>query len=107
MPSLKDLRNRIGSVKNTRKITTAMKMVAAGKLRRAQEQAVSAQPFAQAMARMLARVSSGSAADLPPLLVGTGRSDVQLLVIMSADRGLCGGFNAYIVVNPAVRLRCC
>ena len=97
MPSLKDLRNRIGSVKNTRKITTAMKMVAAGKLRRAQEQAVAAQPYAQAMARMLARVSGGSATDLPPLLVGTGRTDVQLLVIMSADRGLCGGFNSHII----------
>jgi F-type H+-transporting ATPase subunit gamma len=96
MPSLKDLRNRIGSVKNTRKITTAMKMVAAGKLRRAQEQAVAAQPYAQAMARMLARVSGSSAGDLPPLLIGTGRSDVQLIVVMAADRGLAGGFNAHV-----------
>jgi F-type H+-transporting ATPase subunit gamma len=96
MPSLKDLRNRIGSVKNTRKITTAMKMVAAGKLRRAQEQAVAAQPYAQAMARMLARVSGSSAGDLPPLLIGTGRSDVQLIVVMAADRGLCGGFNGHV-----------
>ena len=99
MPSLKDLRTRIGSVKNTRKITTAMKMVSAGKLRRAQEQAVAAQPYAQAMARMLSRVAGTAAemSEMPRLLVGTGRNDVQLLVVMSADRGLCGGFNAYVI----------
>jgi len=98
MPSLKDLRGRIASVKNTRKITTAMKMVAAGKLRRAQEQAVAAQPYAEAMARMLARVAKAAAAlsEMPRLLVGTGRNDVQLVVVMSADRGLAGGFNAHI-----------
>lgn len=99
MPSLKDLRTRIGSVKNTRKITTAMKMVAAGKLRRAQEQAVAAQPYAQAMARMLARVARTAAdqSEMPKLLVGNGRNDVQLLIVMSADRGLAGGFNAYVI----------
>lgn len=99
MPSLKDLRTRIGSVKNTRKITTAMKMVAAGKLRRAQEQAVAAQPYAQAMARMLARVAGTAAemSEMPKLLVGNGRNDTQLVIVMAADRGLCGGFNAYVV----------
>jgi F-type H+-transporting ATPase subunit gamma len=99
MPNLKGLRTQIGSVKNTRKITTAMKMVAAGKLRRAQEQAVAAQPYAQAMARMLARLARTAAdqSEMPKLLVGNGRNDVQLLVVMSADRGLCGGFNAYVI----------
>lgn len=99
MPSLKDLRTRIGSVKNTRKITTAMKMVAAGKLRRAQEQAVAAQPYAQAMARMLARVARTAAdqSEMPKLLIGNGKNDVQLVIAMSADRGLAGGFNAYVI----------
>ena len=97
MPNLKDLRNRIGSVKNTRKITTAMKMVAAGKLRRAQEQAVAAQPYARAMARMLSRVAASSTHDMPPLLIGTGKSEVQVLVVMAADRGLCAGFNNHLI----------
>src|ERR1700749_3701121 len=99
MPSLQALRSRIGSVKNTRKITTAMKLVAAGKLRRAQEQAVAAQPYAAAMSRMLARVSQGSAGQsgMPPLLIGTGKDTVQLLVVMSADRGLAGGFNSHAI----------
>src|SRR4051812_10956086 len=98
MPSLKDLRNRIGSVKATRKITKAMQMVAAAKLRRAQEAATAARPYADRMDRVLAnlarRVSNREAAS--PLLVGTGREQVYLLVVMTAERGLCGGFNSNI-----------
>ena len=99
MPSLKDLKNRITSVKSTRKITSAMKMVAASKLRRAQENAVAARPYAERMARMLASLSSNLAVSstTPRLIAGTGRSDVVLLVVVTSDRGLCGGFNGYIV----------
>jgi F-type H+-transporting ATPase subunit gamma len=99
MPSLKDLRNRIASVKATRKITKAMQMVAAAKLRRAQEAATAARPYAERMNRVLAnlnqRVTDKESAS--KLLVGTGRDHVHLLVVMTADRGLCGGFNANIV----------
>jgi F-type H+-transporting ATPase subunit gamma len=98
MPSLKDLRVRITSVKSTQRITSAMKMVAAAKLRRAQEQAEAARPYAERMERMLGSVAS-SVADVssaPPLLAGTGKDDVQLLVVMTTDRGLCGGFNTNI-----------
>jgi F-type H+-transporting ATPase subunit gamma len=98
MPSLKDLRNRIASVKATRKITKAMQMVAAAKLRRAQEAATAARPYAERMNRVLAnlnqRVTNKEAAS--KLLVGTGSDQVHLLVIMTAERGLCGGFNANI-----------
>jgi F-type H+-transporting ATPase subunit gamma len=99
MPSLKEYRNRISSVKSTRKITSAMKMVAASKLRRAQEAAQASQPYAIAMTGMLSRVSSNLTLtpDLPKLLVGTGRSDIHLLIVMTADRGLCGGFNTNLV----------
>jgi F-type H+-transporting ATPase subunit gamma len=98
MPSLKSLRTRINSVKSTRKITQAMKMVAASKLKRAQSQAEAARPYAQRMERMLGALATSVAGspDAPKLLVGTGRSDVHLLVVVSADRGLCGGFNGAI-----------
>jgi F-type H+-transporting ATPase subunit gamma len=99
MPSLKDLRNRIGSVKATRKITKAMQMVAAAKLRRAQEAATAARPYAEHMDRVLAnlnkRVTGRQGAS--PLLVGTGKDEVHLLIVMTAERGLCGGFNSNIV----------
>jgi len=99
MPSLKDLRNRIASVKATRKITKAMQMVAAAKLRRAQEAAVAARPYSERMAVVLANLSSAVAGrdDAPRLLAGTGRDQVHLLVIATAERGLCGGFNTSIV----------
>lgn len=98
MPSLKDLRNRIASVKATRKITRAMQMVAAAKLRRAQEAATAARPYAERMDRILANLNQRitSREGLSQLLVGTGRDQVHLLVIMTAERGLCGGFNANI-----------
>jgi F-type H+-transporting ATPase subunit gamma len=99
MPSLKDLRNRIGSVKATRKITKAMQMVAAAKLRRAQEAATAARPYAERMDRVLANLNRRlpSKEGASPLLVGTGKDDTYLLVVMTAERGLCGGFNASIV----------
>ena len=98
MPSLKDLRNRIASVKATRKITKAMQMVAAAKLRRAQEAALAARPYSVRMATVLANLASSMAGrdDAPPLLAGTGRDQAHLLVVCSAERGLCGGFNAQI-----------
>jgi F-type H+-transporting ATPase subunit gamma len=98
MPSLKDLRNRISSVKATRKITKAMQMVAAAKLRRAQEAVTAARPYAERMERVLGnltrRVSNKEGAS--PLLVGTGKDQVHLLIVMTAERGLCGGFNSNI-----------
>ena len=97
MPSLKALRTRINSVKSTQKITSAMKMVAASKLRRAQAQAEAAQPYADRMARMLRALASTMtdqpAGSVPPLLGGTGRDQKQLIVSVTADRGLAGGFN--------------
>ncbi len=99
MPSLKDLRNRIASVKQTRKITSAMKLVAASKLRRAQAQAEASRPYATKMSEVLANVAA-QVPDLPEtprLLLGNGRDAVHLLVVMTADRGLCGGFNSSIV----------
>jgi F-type H+-transporting ATPase subunit gamma len=107
MPSLKDLRNRIGSVKQTQKITSAMKLVAASKLRRAQEQAEASRPFAERMSDMLANLGA-SVADMegaPPLLAGTGRDQVHLLVVATADRGLCGGFNSSIARGARTRIR--
>ncbi|MBK8769886.1 MAG: F0F1 ATP synthase subunit gamma [Rhizobiales bacterium] len=99
MPSLKDLRNRIASVKATRKITKAMQMVAAAKLRRAQEAAVAARPYAERMAVVLSNLASAmeGQAGAPALLSGTGKDDVHLLIIATAERGLCGGFNSSIV----------
>ena len=98
MPSLKALRTRINSVKSTQKITSAMKMVAASKLRRAQQQAEAARPYAERMDRML-RALAGSVTDkstAPPLLVGTGQDKTHLLIAVTADRGLAGAFNAQI-----------
>lgn len=99
MPSLKDLRNRIASVKATQKITKAMQMVAAAKLRRAQTAAEAARPYAQRMETVLANLalSFGPGAETPALLGGTGRDDVHLLVVCTAERGLCGAFNSSIV----------
>jgi F-type H+-transporting ATPase subunit gamma len=97
MASLKDLRNRISSVKATRKITKAMQMVAAAKLRRAQEAATSARPYAERMGAMLGNLGRrANPESAPKLLVGTGRGDVHLLIVMTAERGLCGGFNSNI-----------
>ena len=98
MASLKDLRNRIASVKATQKITKAMQMVAAAKLRKAQEAAEAARPYASRMGGVLANLSAamegregGSA-----LMAGTGRQDTHLLIVCTAERGLCGGFNSNI-----------
>jgi F-type H+-transporting ATPase subunit gamma len=98
MASLKELRNRISSVKSTQKITKAMQMVAAAKLRRAQEAALAARPYSQRMRAVLANLAHGlqGRTDAPPLMAGTGRDDTHLLVVCTADRGLCGGFNASI-----------
>ena len=98
MPSLKDLRNRIASVKATRKITKAMQMVAAAKLRRAQDAATAARPYAERMDRILANLNSRVVAKegASELLVGTGADQTHLLVVMTAERGLCGGFNSNI-----------
>ncbi len=98
MPSLKDLRNRITSVKSTRKITKAMQMVAAAKLRRAQESALAARPYSERMATVLANLSSSMEGrdDAPQLLAGNGKDQTHLLVVCTAERGLCGGFNSSI-----------
>lgn len=98
MPSLKDYRNRIVSVKSTRKITSAMKMVAASKLKRAQEAAEAAQPYAAALSSMMARLGAASTGGGGPrLLTGTGSDRRHLVVVVTADRGLCGGFNGNVV----------
>ena len=99
MPSLKELRNRISSVRATQKITSAMKMVAAAKLRRAQEAAEAARPYAERMERMLGSLggSMAGSAGAPKLLAGSGDDRVHLVVVATADRGLCGGFNGGIV----------
>ncbi|GLK53314.1 F0F1 ATP synthase subunit gamma [Maricaulis virginensis] len=106
MASLKDLKNRISSVRSTQKITKAMQMVAAAKLRRAQEAAEAARPYAERMAAVMANLSTAMAGTpgASPLLVGTGRSDTYLLVVMTADRGLCGGFNTNIVKKARERI---
>ena len=98
MASLKDLRNRIASVKATQKITKAMQMVAAAKLRRAQEAAEAARPYSERMGAVLANITQavGAGGDAPALMAGTGRDDVHLLVVCTAERGLCGGFNSQI-----------
>jgi F-type H+-transporting ATPase subunit gamma len=99
MPSLKDLKNKIASVKNTRKITKAMQMVSAAKLRRAQDAAEAARPYAERMNAVVGSLASsvGSSASAPRLLAGTGSDKVHLLVVMTSERGLCGGFNSTIV----------
>jgi F-type H+-transporting ATPase subunit gamma len=98
MPSLKELRNRIASVKATRKITKAMQMVAAAKLRRAQDAATAARPYAERMNEILANINArlGSREGASPLLVGTGKDDVHLIILMTAERGLAGAFNSNI-----------
>jgi F-type H+-transporting ATPase subunit gamma len=107
MPNLKDLKVRINSVKSTRKITSAMKMVAAAKLRRAQEQAEAARPYSVRMERMIGSLAGamGDATGGPKLLVGTGKEDVHLLLVMTADRGLCGAFNSSVVREARRRIQ--
>ena len=99
MPSLKDLKNRIESVKSTRTITKAMQMVAAAKLRRAQEAAEASRPYTERFNAVMASLAAsvGDSDSAPRLLAGTGKDDVHLLVVMTAERGLCGGFNTNIV----------
>jgi F-type H+-transporting ATPase subunit gamma len=98
MPSLKEFRNRIASVKSTQKITKAMQMVAAAKLKRAQSAAEAARPYAGRMARVIANLAAAvKGDDAPALLRGTGRDQVYLVVVMTSERGLCGGFNTQIV----------
>ena len=99
MANLKDLRNRITSVQSTQKITKAMKMVAASKLRRAQEAAEAARPYAERMESVLASLASSMVGQVggPRLLSGTGKDDVYLVVVATSQRGLCGGFNTNIV----------
>ena len=113
MASLKDLKNRIASVKSTQKITKAMQMVAAAKLRRAQEAAEAARPYAERMGKVLAALGAAYAgrADAPALLGGTGKDQVHLLVVATGERGLAGGFNSSIArlarddAAPAARAR--
>ncbi len=95
MASLKDIKKRIGSVKNTQQITKAMKMVSAAKLRRAQDAAVSARPYAEKLQQVLANLASREEPDAHPLLVQRGKGRA-LVVLMTADRGLCGGFTANV-----------
>ena len=99
MASLKELKNRIGSVKNTQKITKAMQMVAAAKLRKAQEAAEASRPYSERLNSIIVNLASSMSdtAGGPELLVGNGKSDTVLLVVATADRGLCGGFNTNIV----------
>ena len=96
MPSLKDLKNRISSVKSTQKITSAMKMVAAAKLRRAQDQALASRPYTSLMDKIVSKISSKATGTSIHLLTGKPENKTQLLVVFSADRGLCGGFNGSI-----------
>ena len=105
MPSLKDLKNRIESVKSTRKITKAMQMVAAAKLRRAQDAAEQARPYTERFNAVLAQLAQGVGDTGPRLLVGTGSEDTHLLVVMTSERGLAGGFNANIVKLARTRIR--
>jgi F-type H+-transporting ATPase subunit gamma len=107
MASLKDLRGRINSVKSTRKITQAMKMVAAAKLRRAQAQAEAARPYAERMQAILASLGAAvaSSPDAPPMLVGTGADRVHLLVVVTGDRGLAGPFNSNVGRLARTRIR--
>src|SRR4029077_20646467 len=107
MPSLKDLRNRIRSVRSTQKITSAMKVVAASRLRRAVEQVEAARPYAERMERVLASLAGRMTGlpGAPPLLVGTGKDEPHLLVVAPSDRGLAGGFNSSILRETRRRIR--
>ncbi|MDB2548351.1 F0F1 ATP synthase subunit gamma [Paracoccaceae bacterium] len=106
MPSLKDLKTRIESVKSTRKITKAMQMVAAAKLRRAQEAAEAGRPYAEKMAAVIGGLATsvGGSDSAPRLLAGTGQDQTHLLVVMTAERGLCGGFNSSIARLAKARI---
>lgn len=106
MASLKDLKNRIASVKATQKITKAMQMVAAAKLRKAQEAAEAARPYSERMSKVMANISAGvkGQENAPKLMAGTGKDDVHLLVVMTAERGLCGGFNSSIARLARVKV---
>jgi F-type H+-transporting ATPase subunit gamma len=107
MPSLKDLRNRIRSVQSTKKITAAMKVVAASRLKRAQDAAESARPYAQRMERMLGSLAASliGQPQAPVLLGGTGKEDTILLIVATSDRGLAGGFNATILRESRRQIR--
>ena len=105
MPSLKEFRNRIASVKSTQKITKAMQMVAAAKLKRAQSQAEAARPYASRMARVIANLAAAVSGESAPLLLrGNGKDQVHLLVVMTSERGLCGGFNTQIVREARTKI---
>ena len=105
MASLKDLKNRIKSVKSTQKITKAMKMVAAAKLRRAQERAEASRPYSDKMSQVIATLTSGfqTGAQGPSLLGGTGKDDSYLLIVATSNRGLCGAFNSSIARAAVAR----
>ena len=106
MPSLKEFRLRIASVKSTQKITKALQMVATAKLKRAQEAAQAARPYASRMASVIANLASGAqAGGGPKLIAGTGKDQVHLLVVMTSERGLCGGFNTNIVKLARAEIR--
>lgn len=107
MPNLKDLKTRIGAVTSTRKITQAMQMVAAAKLRRAQESAEEARPYAEQMNAVLGNLARGAAdsANAPRLLAGTGEDKVHLLIVATAERGLCGGFNSSIAKLARLKIQ--
>ncbi|HBB83997.1 MAG TPA: F0F1 ATP synthase subunit gamma, partial [Sulfitobacter sp.] len=107
MPNLKDLKNRIASVKSTRKITKAMQMVAAAKLRRAQEAAEASRPYTERFNAVMAGLAAsvGGSDSAPKLLSGTGEDKVHLLVVMTAERGLCGGFNSNIAKKAKAHAR--
>ena len=104
MPNLKDLKNRIDSVKSTRKITQAMQMVAAAKLRRAEEAAGAARPYAEQFNAVMGGLAGSVGEDGPKLLSGTGADQTHLLVVMTSERGLCGGFNTNIVKLAKARI---
>ncbi len=107
MPNLKDLKVRINSVKSTQKITSAMKMVSAAKLRRAQEQAEAARPYAARMEKVVGALAAAMAGqdNAPALLTGTGKAQTHLIVVMTSDRGLCGAFNSSIVRQARRQIR--
>src|ERR1700749_4703464 len=107
MPSIKELRNRISSVTATQKITKALQMVAAAKLRGAQQAAENARPYAQRMSAVIANLAAGveGKPGAPELLVGTGREDKHLIVVATSDRGLAGGFNSSIVRAARERIQ--
>ncbi len=107
MPSLKDFRDRIASVKSTKKITSAMKLVAASKLKKAQAQAEAAQPYAKRMNQIVGRLLKGMKVDegSPKLLAGTGKDNIHLLIVVTSDRGLAGGFNANLVRTARQTIR--